>query len=113
MAKCLYCGKEITGKSHNGKPLKYCNRECYNATRNSYNFGYAVCFCCGRTFKETRDRPNKFCSKSCSTIHSYKIKAIERAENEKVKPETLEEFNKIAIAFKDVCERIRTERMCS
>lgn len=114
MAKCLYCGKEITGKSHKKgvKELKYCNRDCYNATRHINNFGYAVCFYCGKRFKETRDRPNTYCSKSCASKHAHRIKAIERAETHKVNPETLERFRIVSEQLDLICDQIISEKQC-
>ena len=79
MAKCLVCGVEMPNKNKNGKPRKYCSVECYKTTRNLKTFGTAICAYCGREFKETRDRPNIYCSNSCSSLGRFEEKKIQKA----------------------------------
>lgn len=87
MSKCLCCGKEVIQNSHhkNGK-RKFCNIDCYKKYRGCKTFGYSYCEYCGKQFKETRDRPNKFCSKECSNRYYGKIrteKKLQRIQAEK------------------------------
>lgn len=111
MGVCKYCGSPVFGKNHHGKEKTYCNAHCRNAARRT--FGVAVCFECGKTFKETRDRPNKFCSKSCSALYNARLKAIEKAENDTTKPETAKEIKETIEKLKVLTERAKREKQCA
>ena len=113
MAYCLTCGKEITKKSHKkGIERKYCSYECYMATRNKHEFGVGICMNCGREFKESRDRPNKFCSKSCSASYAARERAKNKLEINPVREETLERFNRLTEELNEVCLLIKNEKQC-
>lgn len=108
MAKCIYCGKEITTKSHHkGGVRKYCNMDCYNAMHQRHEYGMAVCLYCGKEFQETRDRPNKFCSPSCSTLYQHMIKRMEKAEENEINPETQALIEEAEEQIKILTERLK------
>lgn len=78
MAKCLICGSDMPNKNHSGKIRKYCSNECYQKTRKLRTFGTAICAYCGKEFKETRDRPNIYCSKSCSSLAQFEDQKVQK-----------------------------------
>lgn len=81
MAKCLYCGGEIVGKSHHkGKERKYCSRECQIRDKDCKEYAYTICQYCGNTFKESRDISNLYCSRSCARKGSARIELIFKQE---------------------------------
>lgn len=113
MTKCNYCGKEITKKSHHKEPRKYCCLECYKAARGVKSYGTAICMWCGKEFKETRDRPNKFCSNKCSAFHKRYIERLEKAWEKETNPETLKDYQETIEILKDLEYRLIHERRCS
>lgn len=121
MPKCLYCGKEIMKKSHKkGTERKYCDVKCYNAALGrktaSERFGYAFCKYCGSRFKETRDRPNIFCSISCSGKYNQTkqtlSEALDRAIEEDYNRELLKEYKAKLKEMEKLRERLNRERRC-
>ena len=111
MGICKFCGKEIYGKNHHGKEKVYCNIECVKAGRKQY--GFVICFECGEEFKETRGRPNKFCSRRCSAIYTAREKATQKAEKEKTNPITNEEIRKAIERLNTLTNRAKKERQCT
>lgn len=80
---CQYCGKEIQRSSN--KPIsdrKYCSTECYRKAKGCKEFKYVSCEFCGQIFKESRDRPNLFCSRDCASLF-YKTKSLTEKEKNK------------------------------
>lgn len=93
--QCKTCGKEITEKSHKpGKIRKYCSYECYKIDKNIKEFKYVECQYCHKKFKETRDRPNLFCSRSCSAKY-YSLEASKHKNNKKLNNDHHNELLKI------------------
>lgn len=112
MGNCLYCGAELTQKSHNNRTRKYCNINCYRRAVGCKEYVNAYCLNCGKVFRETRERPNTFCSKSCSSIYHGKIKAIEKSENDQVNPDTYKRFIEATEKVKRLAEMMERERRC-
>lgn len=107
MSTCVYCGKEITHKSHHkGREPKYCNIDCYYKMHKKHQYGTAVCFYCGKEFLETRDRPNKFCSTRCSTLYNAKLRQIESDEENEINPETAELIQNAEEEMKSITARL-------
>lgn len=112
MANCLYCGKELTKKSHKKQyARKYCDNECFRAATVRYKT--AICMCCGKEFKESRERPNKFCSRECAAFHLGFVGALDRADRAKHNPETVEQLNKAFEEYKRLKEKFDKEKQCS
>lgn len=120
---CEYCGKEITKKSHKkGGIQRFCSVECYYKSTGKREKGkpkYITCHYCGKTFKETRDRPNLFCSNTCSNKW-YGIQRTEdklkRAEHKKELrmqlDELIQEQKRINESIEQLQIRIENEKEC-
>lgn len=81
MAKCLYCGAEITeAQRTRPKKRKYCSRECEIKDKYYKQWAYTICQYCGKTFKESRDRPNLYCSIACSVKGQARIELFFKQE---------------------------------
>lgn len=116
MSKCLYCGAEITEKSHNVNcTRKFCNRDCYRSYHGitPKQYGTSTCLYCGKEFQETRDRPNLFCSKRCAAIYRGVTNALERSERNEVNPETLELLKKAQEEVERLAYVLNHEKRCS
>lgn len=110
---CLYCGQPITKKSHHkGNERKYCSIECFKKARGCREYGTAVCMFCGEEFRETRDRPNKFCSNHCAMMHRQMQERLDRMIDTDVNPEAVAEYEKALEKLKEAAERIKRERRC-
>lgn len=110
---CLYCGKELTKKSHKkGAVRKYCNDECYRAARGVKEYGTARCMFCGEEFQESRDRPNNFCSKRCSALHSGMQRSLEKAFAGQVNPDTMQQYREALERVAELTKQIKNERQC-
>lgn len=113
MNKCLYCGKELNTKSHHkSRERKFCDLSCYKLYRGCKTYSYSVCQYCGRTFKETRDRPNKFCSKTCSSRYNGMLRTKRRIEEENHKRELLKEYKETLKQLENLQYRIEHEKVC-
>ena len=113
MAVCEYCGKELTEKSHHaGKVRRFCNNECFKASRGSVERRTTICQYCGKTFKETRDRPNLYCSKQCAARHRGMIYTSRRQAQDDHELELLEEYREALKRVEDLRYRIEHEKYC-
>lgn len=113
MTTCKYCGKEITGKSH--KPnteRKYCSQDCFRLDHNPRSYGIARCMFCGEEFRETRDRPNKFCSNRCASLHRGMQSTLEKAFAGQVNPDTLQQYREALERVAELTKKIKQERRC-
>lgn len=111
---CEHCGREFAGKSHKpGKMRKYCGVECYKEARGCKTYSTAVCLNCGKPFRESRDRPNTFCSSKCSGKYYGRIKTIETAERKDVNPKHIERLKELRKEIKEIQYIIDHERRCT
>lgn len=111
---CECCGREFTGKSHKpGKMRKYCGVECYKESRGCKTYSTAVCLNCGKPFRESRDRPNTFCSSKCSGKYYGRIRTIETAERKDVNPKHIERLKELQKEIKEIQYIIDHERRCA
>ena len=58
---CKQCGKEFNGR----KERKFCSRKCRGEYRTKTKTFIQKCKWCGKEFRTSKLRPQKFCSKSC------------------------------------------------
>lgn len=90
---CERCGKPIYEKSHKtGKIKKYCSEECQKRNQSEKAFKYVFCHYCGKTFKETRDITNLYCSKKCYEKAKAEDNMKSRQEEDERKKKLLEEY---------------------
>lgn len=111
MPLCQHCGKEIKEKSHHsGKERVYCSMECFRADRARAPRRIVFCQYCGRQFTETRDRPNLFCSVSCTGKFYGEQRTLEKIERQAVQQERkkklLDEYKQLLEEQKRLVERI-------
>lgn len=116
---CAYCGKEVNKKiKKKGKIPKYCSNDCYYKAfgKSPRSFGLSFCKYCGSQFKETRDRPNNFCSKSCSSrykAHEMTLsQMLEKEINEDFNKKLHEEYKEKLKELEALRRRIERERRC-
>lgn len=112
MAICRACGREFHKKSHHkgGGEAVYCSRECLEKKWTKRTT--AICMFCGKEFKETRDRPNYYCSKSCSIAANARSKALEKKLENEVREETERALEEAIALVEELTEKIRHERRC-
>lgn len=116
MGKCLYCGKEITRKSHKkGGVLKYCDVNCYNkgTGRKTANVKtYIACQYCGKIIEEGSHRANLYCSKKCATKGiSARMTYHKRVEDER-KAELLERYRQLMDEAEEIRNEIENGKVC-
>lgn len=114
--KCKVCGADIKEKSH--KPNKeriYCSRDCYYKDIGAKHYKYTECLYCKKPFKESRDRPNLFCSRSCSQKYNSISRTEERlykTENEQHIKELKKEYRKKLKELEEIQYKIEHEKFC-
>lgn len=111
---CLNCGEPITKKSHNKNKRKYCSRECWREHKGLKKTEYKITVCdhCGKTFKETRDRPNIYCSRKCSMKARQMREAYYKEHEDERKKKLQEELRELLDNAEDILHLIKYERRC-
>lgn len=113
MEYCLYCGKEIKKKSRDKhRPRKFCDLTCYKLYRGCKTYSYSTCQYCGKKFKETRDRPNKYCSKSCSNKANGLLRTKKKLNEKEHKDKLFNEYQETLKHLEDLRYRIEHEKIC-
>ena len=113
MSKCLYCGKELNIKSHDkSRERKFCDLTCYKLYRGCKTYSYTTCQYCGKTFKETRDRPNKFCSKSCTNKYNGMLRTSRKLQEKEHLSNLHKEYQETLKHLERIKYRIEHEKLC-
>jgi hypothetical protein len=113
MAKCLWCGKELTKKSKDkSRVRKFCDIDCCKAYRGCKEYSYAICQYCGKRFKETRDRPNKFCSNSCSTKYNGILRTQRKKAENDFEKQLLDEYQVTLKRLEELRHKIEYGKLC-
>jgi len=114
MNKCLNCGKDIKIKSHHkGGVRKYCSKSCMAEHKHFIDYKYTICQYCGKSFKEKREQPNLFCSRSCSAKFTYAENAYKKSAKEFHDSELLEEYREALAKLEELRYRIEHEKVCA
>lgn len=116
---CENCGKPIYTWSKRGKGIvkKYCSNECYKDARGRRIFAYTICNYCGKTFKESRDRPNIYCSTKCSGLANasnnfmQEFEAFER-QNEEHRNELYNSYKELLEKAQKIRYQLQHEKIC-
>lgn len=107
MPKCLNCGKEIIKKSHRKNGIrKYCDMNCLAQHKGYKNYDIAICMYCGKEFKESRERPNKFCSRYCTSKYNAEQRALNKMFLGNINPETEKKYNELTDKLNEVRKQI-------
>lgn len=109
---CEYCGQEFTYKHKVGKTRRYCGNECLRLARGYKEYSTAICLNCGKTFQESRDRPNIFCSTKCSGTYYGRLRTIEKSEATEVNSKHVEKFKDLLSEIKELKYIIDHEKRC-
>lgn len=67
---------------------------------------------CGKEFRETRDRPNKFCSNRCASLHRGMQSTLEKAFLGQANPDTVQEYREALQKVAEIARKIEKERRC-
>ena len=115
---CLQCGAPITTLTSKGKIRKYCSDECIKAHRGENAYKYTICQYCGKSFKETRDKPNLYCSRQClnkalKSFELYKVKdrpkEYDGIDHHKA---LLDEYTELIKKAEQIRIRLEREKVC-
>ncbi len=116
MVTCLYCGKEITRKSHKkGEVPKYCDIVCLNKhkKRKPANFvTYAICQYCGKSFKEISGNVNLYCSKGCSAKGNALAKTYHKQLEDETKAQLLKRYRELIDEAEAIRKEIEYSKVC-